>query len=373
MKKLRAGLFPAAALLLFLALTFCAGEAADAARAGLTLSLQTAVPALFPFFVAGSLLTQSGLAEALGYALARPVWALYGLDGNCAAALVLGLAGGYPVGAQAACELYREKLISKKEAEILLSFCNNSGPAFILGVAGVAICGSARTGAALYLIHALAALLTGLALTSAPPKGSYPPKHILRATDKVNAPAAFVSAVKDSFATCLVVTAFITFFSILLALLRQTGVLSAFTLTVSPILTFFHLPVGAMDAFWGGFIELTNGIAALPALALPQHILLPLLSFLLGFGGLSVHCQTLSLLQSYGLSTRRHAFGKFVHGILAAALAAIWCHAAPQSVPVFAPILDPQTSVFGLFVGLAILLPIILFLWLRGCRHRTHK
>ena len=364
MKKLRSLLFPAAALALFVALTLRAGDAAEAARAGLTLSLKTAVPALFPFFVAGALLTKSGLAEALGRALARPVWALYGLDGNCAAALVLGLSGGYPVGAQAACDLYREKLISKRDAEALLGFCNNSGPAFILGVAGVAICGSARTGAALYLIHALAALITGLALTPAPKKGAPPPKP-RRAAARVDAPAAFVSAVRESFTTFLVVTAFMTFFSIALTLLARTGALSAVGLALSPLTSFFRIPAEASDALVGGCVELTNGIAALPALALPQHVLLPLLSFLLGFGGLSVHCQTLSLTQAAGLSARRHTVGKLMHGVIAAALAGIWCCAAPRSLPVFAPA-EAYAPALGLFVGLAVLLPVLLMLFLRS-------
>lgn len=331
------------ALTLFIALTLRAGAAADAARAGLTLSLKTAVPALFPFFVAGSLITKSGLAAALGRLLARPVWAIYGLGGGCAAALVLGLAGGYPVGAQAACDLYREGLVSKKDAEALLGFCNNSGPAFILGVAGVAVCGSARTGAALYLIHALAALLCGLMLTPAPKRGVKcppPPRVVFRC----DVPAALVSSVRDSFMTCVNVTAFITFFSILLAMLRETGVLHVLCTVLSPLFSLAGLPEGAVHAASAGCLELTNGLAALPALGLPQHLLLPLLSFLLGFGGLSVHCQALSILQGCNLSARRHALGKLLHGIVAAALTVLWCAAAPDSLPVAAPVFASRFS-----------------------------
>ncbi len=333
MKKLRTYGFPAAVLVLFAALTLWAGEAAQAAREGLMLSLHTAVPALFPFFVAGALLTHSGLAALIGRALARPVWYLYGLSGNCAAALVLGLAGGYPVGAQTACELYRATLISKRDAELLLGFCNNSGPAFILGVAGVAVCGSARTGAVLYALHALAALLTGLALTPPPPKGTRPPA--LRAAPRNQAlspAAALVSAVRDGFGIAIQVTAFVTFFSVALALLRRAGILRAAAYALSPVLS-----GGTAEALAAGAVELTNGLAALPALRLPPSVLLPLVSFLLGFGGLSVHCQTLSLLQGCGLRARRHTLGKALHGTIAAALTVIWCRAAPRSLPVFAP------------------------------------
>lgn len=354
MKMLRVYGFPAAAFALFAALTLWAGDAAQAAREGLALSLRTAVPALFPFFVAGALLTHSGLAELVGRALARPVWMLYGLNGNCAAALVLGLAGGYPVGAQAACELYRAELISKRDAELLLGFCNNSGPAFILGVAGVAVCGSARTGAALYAIHALAALLTGLVLTPPPPKGvrAPAPRHASHST--LSPAAALVAAVRDGFGIAINVTAFVTFFSVALALLRRTGVLRAFAHALSPVLALLGAPAGTADALAAGAVELTNGLAALPALHLPPHVLLPLVSFLLGFGGLSVHCQTLSLLQGCGLRARRHTLGKALHGVIAAALAVIWCRAAPTSLPVFAPSAPPSVNA-AILPGLIVL------------------
>lgn len=336
--KLKRLAFPAAAVLLFAGLTFFAGDAAQAAREGLELSLRTAVPALFPFFVAGALLTGSGLVDSIGRVLTRPMHALYGLGGSGAVALVLGLSGGYPVGAQAVCDLYRGGAASKDEAERLVGFCNNSGPAFIIGVAGVAVCGSARTGVCLYIIHALAALITGIAMTTPPGKDPPPPRKAppMRCAPK-NPAAVFLSAVQDSFGTCLTVTAFITFFSVLLTLLRRTGVLLLLGAAGAPALSLLGFPAGTADAAAAGVLELTNGLAQLPALALPRHLLLPLCAFLLGFGGLSVHCQTLSILQQAGLSPRRHFAGKTLHGAVSAALAVIWCCLAPQTVPVFAP------------------------------------
>ena len=54
--------------------------------------------------------------------------------------------------------------VSREEAERLLGFCNNSGPAFIVGAVGAGIFGSPSVGLALYGIHILAAVLTGLLL-----------------------------------------------------------------------------------------------------------------------------------------------------------------------------------------------------------------
>ena len=83
-------------LLLVLPLAF-PEACAEGVRHGLTLAGSTAIPALFPFFVAGGLLSEAGTAA--------PAWAakllrrLYGLPPESLPAVFLGLTGGYPVGA----------------------------------------------------------------------------------------------------------------------------------------------------------------------------------------------------------------------------------------------------------------------------------
>ena len=120
------------------------------------------VPSLFPFFILSTLVVDLGLAAQLGRAMEKIMRPLFRVDGSCAAAVALGFIGGYPVGARTALQLYQQGQCSKTEAERLLAFCNNSGPAFILGVVGAGIFGDGRVGFLLYLTHALASLMVGL-------------------------------------------------------------------------------------------------------------------------------------------------------------------------------------------------------------------
>ena len=92
-------------LALFAAFLLCPAACADGVREGLALAGREALPALFPFFVASGLLVRSGLAERLGRAAARPLARLYGLPPEAAPAVILGLTGGYPVGAATVAEL----------------------------------------------------------------------------------------------------------------------------------------------------------------------------------------------------------------------------------------------------------------------------
>ena len=156
--KIRDRLPLLAVLCCFSALLLLPEVSAQAARDAMLLCAQTLIPSLFPFFVLSSLLIACGASELLSALLSPLMRPLFGLSGTGAAALALGLCGGYPVGARTAAELVENGALSQEEGERLLAFCNNAGPGFLLGVCGAGVFSSSRAGAALYLIHVAAAL-----------------------------------------------------------------------------------------------------------------------------------------------------------------------------------------------------------------------
>lgn len=283
----------AAALLLFPA------QSADAAREGLSLCFRAVLPSLFPFFVLSSLLVSGGAAEELGRALEPVMRPLFYLGGAGAGALSLGLVGGYPVGARTVAELYRAGRLPRPEAERLLGFCNNAGPGFILGICGGAVLQSARAGAYLYLVHVASAVLTGVLLR----RGALLECDAERSTRRSRGAgegrtrvAAFTTAVRDSFAAVWSVCGYVVLFAVLLRFVTLL-------LPERPLLV--------------GFIELTNGVLSLP----DGRDGFVLCAVLLGWGGLSVHAQTLSVLEDTELSTRWYFLGKTVQAALSAPLA----------------------------------------------------
>lgn len=137
-------------------------ESMAAVREGLNLCGNVILPSLFPFFVLSALIVELGLSQYLGKLLEPVMRPLFHLNGSCACALAMGFIGGYPVGARTAINLYQNGQCTKTEAERLLAFCNNSGPAFILGVVGAGVFGSSQVGLILYFTHVCASLLVGL-------------------------------------------------------------------------------------------------------------------------------------------------------------------------------------------------------------------
>ena len=77
----------------------------EAAKA-LTLCAGTVIPALFPFMVVTGLLVRLGFGQWLAPDMAGLMASLFRLPGCAGSALLLGLVGGYPIGARTAAELY---------------------------------------------------------------------------------------------------------------------------------------------------------------------------------------------------------------------------------------------------------------------------
>ena len=355
MKKAIGRYLPAAAAVLcFLVVLTGAPAAQEGVRDGLTLSLRMAIPALFPFFLTAGLLTGTGVTAALGRLFRRPLSALYGLPGEAAGPLLLGLTGGYPIGAASTAALYRAGSLRREEAERLLGFCNNTGPAFLVGVCGAGLLGSAQTGLVLYAVHVLSALITGLAMTSSGPVRRQAARPAL-AIPKERFPVLFTRVVGESFSTCLAVAGFITAFSVVRALLVQSGALTLLSHLLALVCTALGLPADLASPFLTGMLEMTCGLALLPELHLPMRLLLPVMSALTAFGGLSVWGQTMSAVAGTDLRLWRCFLGKCLHAALAATLAAIWCALRPRALPAFAaegalPLLPSWTVLFPAFI-----------------------
>lgn len=297
--------------------------ASEAAIASLRLCAVVIVPSLFPFFVCTNLFCALRLTEALERVLARVMEPVFGVPGSGAAALAVGLTGGYPSGAQAAASLYESSGIDKKTAGRLLLFCNNCGPAFIFGVAGHTIFQSALAGLLLYAVHVTAALLLGVFSRKKQKSRSVCPQS-RKEVSSVSFSQALTASVKKAGQTALEVCMFVVVFGILTAMAQSA--LHSF------------LPAWALAAL-AGILELSGGVSQLAGLTASQGVKFTLASFFLAFGGLSVHAQTKTVLSAAGLDGLPVFLPKLLHALTAAVLSVpvyLFFHSRLSSAPVFA-------------------------------------
>lgn len=350
--------------LLAIGLTSCRTPCAAAVTGGVSLCLNTLLPALFPFFVLSGLVVETGLALRLGACFAKPMARCFHLPGASASLFLLGALGGYPTGARAVAQLYQQGLCTKDEAQQMLGFCNNCGPGFFLGVAGGTLLGSTTAGLVLWLIHLAAALITGLLFRPGQQAGM---QGGLSATP-LAFPQALVRSVSGAVQSTLGVCGFVLFFSVLLCLLQESGLL----LLISRLFTLLGQDIAFCQALSAGLLEISCGVTALASSSAGLPAKGAAAAFLLSFGGCSVLFQTMQQTESTGLSLRPMLRRKLFQAILAAWMGYLYLSFFHQSATAFLPALPSaplvQTGISG---GCCLLF--CLFSLVKGRKSRYNK
>lgn len=309
---------------------------------GLSLCVNVLIPSLFPFSAASGVLIRMGAAQWLETPLRPVMRLLFRLPGRCAAPLMMGFLGGYPLGAQSLSSLYQNKQISKRDAVSLSAFCNNAGPAFILGALGSGVFHSVKYGVLLLSIHILSAILTGMIFSS----GSAAAEHSRGPGPEpgMSFASALPGAISDASFAMLRITGMVVFFSVVLG---QLSILLPVSQLSQSVVCLIY-----------GILELSGGISGLSAC--DPMTAIPISAALLGWGGLCVHFQAAERLLAVGLPMKKYWAGKTVQAavsfILGSVYVVLFCGETSFSV---------STALEGL--GLIILL-ILLFLF--GLRKR---
>ena len=312
MKKFRAALPALALAAAFAALLRFPQEVSASVTEGLRLSVSVLIPSLFPFFICVNLTSALGLTGVLARVFAPVMRQMFHVSGAGCTAVLCGAAGGYPSGAQCVAALYREGQLSRAEAEYLLLFCNNAGPAFLFGAVGTVL-GIGMTGCLLlWGIHLLSALVIGLVNR---PKEA--PNAALPPVQRANASGAVVEAVRSAGQAILQITMFVAAFSVLARLLTMAAA---------------HILPDGVCTVLTGMLELSGGVAALAAMPIALRWKLALASFFLGFGGLCVWMQTQAVLAPAGLSGCGMLLAKLAQGLLAALMTYFLAPLLPETV-----------------------------------------
>lgn len=270
------------------------------AREAVRICLDVIVPSLFPFFICSGVLIYSGFCDTVS-AVFRPVMKpLFNVGGAGAGAFVIGILSGYPLGAHTACKLYESNYLSKTEAERLLAFCNNSGPLFILGSVGISLYSSPQLGAILYASHILACVTVGI-LFRFYKRHEYNAYEASIKTSQTNMSGIFSTAAANSIKSMLTICATVIFFS---------------TITV---LAVDLLPINSeAEAIITGLCEFVTGSVKISQLHMDLWKRMVMSAFIIGFAGLSVHMQVMSVTAEYDLSLKPYILGKVMHGIISA-------------------------------------------------------
>ena len=275
-------------LLLLLSMIFLILDsrcAADSAREALILCGKTLIPSLFPLFVLGGMLVPAlaqiripGLSRILGFP-----------EGY----FLLGLLGGYPLGAACIARAVQRGELRSQDAERITGLCSLCGPGFLFGVVGTLL--SPGAAAVVFALQLEAALLTAALWPGA--AGIQSPAR----TEAVSLSDALNKAVRSILTVC----GWVTLAAVAAGFLRRW--------------VFPFLPEG-IAVVLTGLMELTNGILAAGNLGKDARFLL--CALFASFGGISVLLQIRGV--SPGIRMGQCIAQKTAHAVITTALAFLY-------------------------------------------------
>lgn len=253
---------------------------------GLLLCGRVIIPSLFPFTVCVLFLVKNNFLSYLK-PLSKVTSYLFNLNSEQFSLVLLSFIGGYPIGAKLLNEAVTFKKISPEKASVMLNFCINAGPAFIITAVGNSVFNMRKIGILLYISHLSASFI--ICLLS---REKLKDKNETKISKNPNSNIAddFVISVSNASSAMINICCFVILFSCI----------NAFILPLckgSEVLTFLC-----------GMLETTN------ALTLTKNIYL--ISFFLGFSGICVWLQVLSLCKNIKIKIIPFILCRILHGAL---------------------------------------------------------
>ena len=260
------------------------------AAEGLDLCIRTVIPSLFPFLFLSNLLI--GGYTGNGTSRFSFLGRLFSLPNGMEGMLIPAFFGGYPVGAQCIGNAYANRLISKENAQHMLTFCSNAGPSFLFGMLSGSFYQKWMVWA-LWGIQIVSALLVASLFSTGIRENS---PGITQKNDK----PVMVRAVSVMGQIC----GWVILFRVLISFGNRW---------------FFRFLPKAVSVAVMGMLELTNGCCALGVIGeIPLRFIL--CAGMLSFGGICVGMQTASVIGE--LSMGSYWTGKGLQTLFSILLAA---------------------------------------------------
>lgn len=293
----------------------------QAVKNSLNIWVNNVIPSLFPFFIATELLNHTNIPRVIGNMFNKIMRPLFNVPGIGAYALFMGIISGYPVGAKIVTNFRNDNLCTKEEAERLLTFTNNSGPLFILGTVGITLFYDSSIGLLLLFTHILSCISVGIIFRFW--KINVKER---RNTDTLETNVTFnflgevlSKSILSAINSVVLIGGFIVLFGIIFSILQKSHMLSFLKLPLIPIFNLLNIDTNFIIPILTGILELTNGVSAVSEIA-SRNLGINVIScaFLLGFGGISIILQVLSIISKSDISIKPYILGKLLQGTLAA-------------------------------------------------------
>lgn len=333
-RKVTFVLFVSIVFLMVFLIVIYPSEIIEATRDGILLWANVVLPSLLPFFIGAELLIGLGVVKFIGVLIEPLIRPIFNVPGEASFVFAMSITSGYPMGVKLTSNLRRNNVVTKSEAQRIISFCSTSGPLFMIGAVSIGMFNNPSIGPYIVLAHYLGAISVGIIFRFLIPgensnyhkpskkskifREAFVEMFNARQKDGRSFGKLLGDSVKESISTLVLVGGLLVTFSVLT---KELYLIGFFDYVVSSTKVFslynINIPSKLIEAMLTGCIELTMGSKiASEAINASPIIQITLATMIISWSGISVHAQVASIINDTDISLKSYVLSKFIHSIL---------------------------------------------------------
>ena len=276
---------------------------------GISICFYTIIPSLFPFLTLSTYIVKSNILSPFYKIFSSPVKLFFKQPASSVSVIILSMIGGFPVGIKMTNDLYIKGQITKEQAQRLCLFCMNAGPAFVITAVGTNMLNSTKAGIIIFSSLCLSAFISGIISSFIAEKNN----NVSNLKKEKPLQLSSLSAsVTDAIQCIFNICAWVVLFS-----------------SITECIETFKLPEKAYLCIIS-ILEVTKGCSVLSGL-LP----LPIITGIIGFGGICVHCQVLEYIKNMEIKYMYFFITRILNGVLSGIITYVLLIFFPVEINVF--------------------------------------
>lgn len=259
------------------------------------------VPTILPIYIIVDLLINYNTIEYLSKLFGNFMEKVFKMKKETSFVFLLSIISGFPSNSKYIKNLLDNNIINNKEANKLLLFTHFSNPLFIIETIGISFLNNKKIGILILIIHYFTNFIIGFL------NRNYYINFLKTNSNIKKNETSFIKCLTNSIYNTIKILfllyGIITFFMIITTIIKE------------------NIPFNNMiNSFICGILEITQGIYYISSLKIPINIKASIITFLLSFGGFSIHMQVFSILSNYKIKYLDYLLARIIHGFISSSL-----------------------------------------------------
>lgn len=258
------------------------------------------IPTLFPFLIITDLLSNYGFINFVSKIFGK-IMKLFKLNEKTSYVFFMSMLSGFPGNSKLIKELLDNQEINNYDANKLLTFTHFSNPLFIIGTIGITLLNNKKIGLLILIIHYLTNFIIGIIFRNI--YQSIEEKVIKKERISLPFMTCLINSINNAINIIFIIYGIIIFTSLL------TNIITI-NFNLNPL----------YKSILTGLLEITQGLKLISELNISIIYKATFMTFLISFGGFSIHLQIMSILSKYKINYYLYFLARIMHASISSLL-----------------------------------------------------